>query len=120
MTEGRLEVKIPTVCTDRKAEVGRVREEKRREGKGRKGKRREETRGEEKRREEKKTEDQKRKSQRKEDAGVRKGRKAARPCVFPMSPGSGGSKNRLAKAAGAEPSGEMRDEKLQAVLKSSC
>jgi len=51
---------------------------------------------------------------------VRKGRKAGRPCVFPMSPGFGGSKNRLAKAAGAEPYGEMRDEKLQAVLKSSC
>jgi len=30
--------------------------------------------------------------------------------------GSGGSKRRLAKAAGAEPSGEMRDEKLHAVV----
>ena len=30
--------------------------------------------------------------------------------------GSGGSKSRLAKAAGAEPSGEMRDEKLNAVV----
>ena len=30
--------------------------------------------------------------------------------------GSGGSKSRLAKAAGAEPSGEMRDEKLHAVV----
>ena len=29
--------------------------------------------------------------------------------------GSGGSKSRLAKAAGAEPSGQMRDEKLHAV-----
>ena len=28
--------------------------------------------------------------------------------------GSGGSKNRLAKAAGAEPCGEMRNEKLHA------
>ena len=28
--------------------------------------------------------------------------------------GSGGSKSRLAKAAGAEPSGQMRDEKLHA------
>ena len=63
---------------------------------------------------------EKRKSQRKEDAGISKGRKAAKHCVFPMFPGSGWSKNRLAKAAGAEPSGEMRDEKLQAVLKSSC
>ena len=30
--------------------------------------------------------------------------------------GSGGSKSRLAKAAGAEPSGQMRDEKLHAVF----
>ena len=30
--------------------------------------------------------------------------------------GSGGSKSRLAKAAGAEASGEMRDEKLHAVV----
>ena len=28
--------------------------------------------------------------------------------------GSGGSKSRLAKAAGAEPAGQMRDEKLHA------
>ena len=30
--------------------------------------------------------------------------------------GSGGSKSRLAKAAGAEPSSQMRDEKLHAVV----
>ena len=35
---------------------------------------------------------------------------------FPMICGSGGSKTRLAKAAGAEPAGQMRDEKLLAVL----
>ena len=35
---------------------------------------------------------------------------------FPMICGSGGSKSRLAKAAGAEPAGEMRDEKLHAVV----
>ena len=34
---------------------------------------------------------------------------------FPMICGSGGSKSRLAKATGAEPSGQMRDEKLHAV-----
>ena len=34
--------------------------------------------------------------------------------VFPMFCGSGGSKSRLAKAA--EPSGEMRDEQLHAVV----
>ena len=36
--------------------------------------------------------------------------------VFPMIWSSGGSKSRLAKAAGAEPSGQMRDEKLHAVV----
>ena len=30
--------------------------------------------------------------------------------------GSGGSKSRLAKAAGAEPAGQRRDEKLYAVV----
>ena len=33
-----------------------------------------------------------------------------------MNWGSGGSKSRLAKAAGAEPAGQMRDEKLHAVV----
>jgi len=51
---------------------------------------------------------EKRKSQKKEDADARKGRKVAKHCVFPMIVGSGRSKNRLAKAAGAEPSGQMR------------
>ena len=35
---------------------------------------------------------------------------------FPMICGSGRSKSRLAKAAGAEPAGQMRDEKLHAVV----
>ena len=40
---------------------------------------------------------------------------------FPMICGSGGSKSRLAKAAGAEPAGQMRDEKLHAVVaRSTC
>ena len=56
------------------------------------------------------------KNQKKEDAGTRKGRKVAKHRVFPMFCGSGGSKSRLAKAAGAEPSGEMRDETLHAVV----
>ena len=89
LDEGSLEVKLPTIWTDGKAKVGRVREEKKKE--------------------ERKSE--KRKGQRKEDAGARKGRKVAKHCV-----GSGRSKSRLAKAAGAEPSGEMRDEKLHAVV----
>ena len=33
-----------------------------------------------------------------------------------MTCGSGGSKSRLAKAAGAEPAGQMRDEKVHAVV----
>ena len=59
---------------------------------------------------------EKRKSQKKEDADARKGREVAKHCVFPMICGSGGSKSRLAKAAGAEPAGQMRDEKLHAVV----
>ena len=45
--------------------------------------------------------------------------KVAIHCVFPMICGSGGSKSRLATAAGAEPSGQMRDEKLHAVVAQS-
>ena len=59
------------------------------------------------------------KSKKKEDAGARKGRKVAKHCVFPMIWGSGGSKSQLAKAAGAEPAGQMRDEKLHAVVAQS-
>ena len=67
-------------------------------------------------RKDQKREDQKRKSQKKEDADARKGRKVAIHCVFPMICGSGGSKSRLAKAADAEPAGQMRDEKVHAVV----
>ena len=59
---------------------------------------------------------EKRKSQKKEDADARKSRKVAKHCVFSMIWGSGGSKSRLAKAAGAEPSGQMSDEKVHAVV----
>ena len=59
---------------------------------------------------------EKRKSQKKEDADARKGKKVAIHSVFPMICGSGASKSRLARAAGAEPSGQMRDEKLHAVV----
>ena len=53
---------------------------------------------------------QRRERQKKEDLGVRKGRKVAKHCVLPMfcGSGSGGLKIRLAKAAGAEPSGDVR------------
>ena len=59
---------------------------------------------------------QKRKDQKKEDVDARKDRKVAKHCVFPMIWGSGGSKSRLAKAAGAEPAGQMRHEKVHAVV----
>ena len=124
------------------------RKEKRREEK-RKEKRREEKRREKKKEERrkkkeerrKKKEDQRRervrgksqrkeseervrgKSQRKESEERRfrcaKGRKVAKHSVVPMVCGSGGSKSRLAKAAGAEPSGQMRDEKVHAVVAQS-
>ena len=42
--------------------------------------------------------------------------KSRNTVFFPMIWGSGGSKSRLAKAAGAEPAGQMRDEKLHAVV----
>ena len=91
--EGSLEAKLPTIRTDEKQrweESAKRREEERRS--------------------------KKRKSQKKEDPGARKGRKVAKHCVFPRICGSGGSKSRLAKAAGAEPAGQMRDEKLHADL----
>ena len=44
------------------------------------------------------------------------GGKVAKRCVFPIFCGSGGSKSRLAKTACAEPSGEVRDEQLHAVV----
>ena len=90
--EGSLEVKLRTVWTDEKQRWEES--EKRRE-------------------EKKKKEDQKRESlRRKNDPGLRKGRKVAKHCVFPMICGSGGSTS--TKAAGAEPAGQMRDEKLHA------
>ena len=87
----------------KQAELGRVSEEKESEGKTseRRSQRREGVI---------------RKKVKKEDQSPRKGRKVAKHCVFPMIRGSGGSKSRLAKAAGAEPSGQMRDQKLHAVV----
>ena len=84
--EGSLEVKLPTIWTDEKQRWEES--EKRR----------------------------KRKSQKKDDPGARKGRKVANHSVFPIIWSSGGSKSRLAKAAGAEPAGQMRDEILHAVV----
>ena len=58
-------------------------------------------------------------SQKREDAGARKGRKVTKHCVFPLFCGSGGSKSRLAQAAGAEPAGQMKDEKFNGVARST-
>ena len=52
---------------------------------------------------EKRKKEEKRSKKRKSQNGAHKGRKVAKHCVFP------------AKAAGAEPSGQMRDEKLHAI-----
>ena len=118
-----LEVKLPTLLTDEKAEVGRAREEKRRERVRRKSQKKEseervrrtsqKKESEERvgRKSQKKESEEKvrRKSQKKEDAGAQKGRKVATHCVFQMICGFVGSKSRLAKAAGAEPPGLMRN-----------
>ena len=83
--------------TDGKADVGRVSEEKRRSKKIR---------------EEKESEERRCRCAKKQESRANHG-------VFPMICGSRGSKSRLAKAAGAEPSGQMRDAKLHAVVSRS-
>ena len=45
-----------------------------------------------------------------------KSRKVAKHCIFPLFCGSGGSKSRLAKAAGAETPGQMRNKTLHALV----
>ena len=73
--------------------------------------------GKSQQREEKKKEDPKRESLRRKKIQVcEKVGKSRNTCFFSMICGSGGSKSRLAKAAGAEPAGQMRDEKLHAPL----
>ena len=68
-------------------------------------------------------EDQRRASQKTEEPGARKGRKVAKRFVFLMICGLGGSKSRLAKAAGAEPCGQtwkMRAVVARNTWKSKC
>ena len=89
ITEGSLEVKLPTIWTDEKQRWSR--------------------RIEKRRAEERRSE--KRKSQKKEIGMSRN------TGVLPMICGSRGSKNRLAKAAGAEPAGQMRDEKCSETIR---
>ena len=87
----------------------------RREEKRRAEQSRGEERREEKRRVEKKKEDQKRESLRRKKIQVcEKVGKSRNTVFFPMICGSGGSKSKLAKAAGAEPCGQMRAEKVHA------
>ena len=63
----------------------------------------------EKRKSEKK-EDQQRERKKQADQSVRKGRKVAKHC------GTGRSESSLAKVAGSEASGRMRDQKLHAIV----
>ena len=93
MAEGSLEVKLPTIWTDRKAEVESVREEKVRRKKIRQEKDWEERRC--------------RRAQKLEKS---------QNTVFFQFFRLRREKSRLAKAAGAETSGEMGDEKLHAVV----
>ena len=98
-----MKVKLSTIWTMGKAEVGRVREEKRREEKRRK-----------------KTTKEERVRRNKIQVCEKVG-KVAKYSVFPMICDSRGSKSKLAKAAGAEPFGQMRKEKLHAVVaRSTC
>ena len=99
--EGSLEVKFPTLWTD---------EKQRWEEPG-------------KRREEKKEDQRRERVRRKKMQAREKVEKVAKHCglstvVFALFWGSG-SKTRLAKAAGAEPSGQMRGQKLHAVVAGS-
>jgi hypothetical protein len=90
---GNLEVKFPTIWIDEK----QSREEAERRG----------------RLEERRVEET---GKKKEDADGRKDRKVAKHCIFPIIWVPGWSKSRHVKAAGAEPAGQMRDEKLHAVV----
>ena len=97
--EGSLEAKLPTIRTDGQAQPGRSlamekgRREKKRDGKDQRWRKSEERR-----------------------CRCAKGRKGVKHLVFPIICGPGGSKSRLAKAAGAEPAGQMKDEKVHAVV----
>ena len=70
--------------------------------------------GKSQRREEHKRDQRRERVRRKKMQVHEKVGKLRRTVFFPMICGSGGSKSRLAKAAGAKPSGQMRNEKLHA------
>ena len=75
--------------------------------------------GKSRRRARKKKEDQRRERVRRKKIKVLEKVEKSRNCVFPILCGSGGSKSRLAKAAGAEPSGQTRDPKLHGAVAGS-
>ena len=56
---------------------------------------------------------------RKEKMQVREKVGKSRTLCVPMFCGSGGSKSRLAKAAGAEPAGQIKDENMRAIVAQS-
>ena len=67
--------------------------------------------------EERRVEERKRKNQKKkEETGARNVRQVAKHFVFPVICRTGKSKSRLVKAAGAEPSGRITNEKLHAIV----
>ena len=57
-------------------------------------------------------EDQRRRKSKRENAGAQKGGISLQALCFSIE----GSKSKLAKAAGAEPAGQIKDEKLHAVV----
>ena len=106
LIKGSLEVKLPTIWTDEKAEVGRVREEKKKEDQ-----RRERVRGKKMQVHEK--------VEKAQNTVFFQGvqNKSADPETHDLCLQR--SKSSLAKAAGAEPDepfGQMRDKKLHAVV----
>ena len=92
MIEGSLQVRLRTIWTDGKAEVHEKSQ-----------------RGNRKKREDQRRERVRRKKMKAREK-VAKSRSVLFFNVFQMFCGSGESRSRLAKAAGAEPSGQMRDE----------
>ena len=72
--------------------------------------------GKSQRRKGKKREYQRREKVRRKKMQVREKVGKSRLCIFPMICGPRGWKSRLAKAAGAEPSGQMRNANLHAVV----
>ena len=62
-----------------------------------------------------KRKEEERRSEKKENAGARKSKNHESVSMFFLAPDSRGSKSRLAKAAGAEPVGQLRGQELHAV-----